>query len=195
MQNNINTDEGDAEFLSAFSESVNNGKCISWRYWVEQMPFWTAAQAARLMCALDPDVFESLESRPNSNDPSDLILKTKQIQRLAEAQDIVSLRPAQWIVWADKHTIGIHAGLRIEVNAMPNVELAHPPTESSPKVKNNWGELEVNKLIRESNEPNMTHKKLAEQYDVSRQFISRKLKEVTPLKANAFTSFVNHRKK
>lgn len=119
-----NMDE--AIFASSFTESVNNGKPISWFYWVEQMPVWTSAQAARLICALDPDIFEDLTSRSNENAPSDLTLKAKQIQRLAEAQGKDLLSPAMWLEWADSQRLKVHVGLRIEVNAMLKSIVAEP---------------------------------------------------------------------
>lgn len=122
----------EAVFVSANSESLNNGHCISWRYWVEQMPTWNTAQAANLMCGLDPDVFENLDSQPNTNNLSDLILKAKKIQRLAETQGIVSFSPVQWVEWTDKHKLRIHDGLRIEVDAM-----LHSVSESIAKVNEN----------------------------------------------------------
>lgn len=70
-----------------------------------------------------------------------------------------------------------------------------PPIVDKARTKYTWGELEVEKLIRESKEPDMTHSKLAQKYNVTRQFISKKLKEAAPPKANAFTSFVKSGKK
>src|SRR4051812_46441025 len=105
----------DAEFEAAFAEHTYNNKAISWRYWVEQMPAWTPAQAARLMCALDPDIFENLTNRPNQNDPSDLVLKAKQIQRLAETQGVGSLSPCKWLEWANSHKLQVHIGLSLAV--------------------------------------------------------------------------------
>jgi hypothetical protein len=104
-----------ADATAAFAESANNGAAINWRYWAEQMPTWTSAQASRLMCALDPDVFEDLASRPNRSDPSQLTLNAKKIQRLADAQHIGELSPAEWLAWADKHKLRVHVGLRVEV--------------------------------------------------------------------------------
>jgi hypothetical protein len=108
----------DSELLAAFAESIYNGKLIDWKYWAEQMPVWTAAQAARLMCALDPDVFEDLGNRPNRNDPSDLTRRAMEIQRLADAQSIPPSSPLTWLGWADRHALQVHVGTRIAINAL-----------------------------------------------------------------------------
>lgn len=108
----------ESEFVAAFSEAVNNGRAINWKYWAEQMPHWTAAQAARLICALDPDVFENLDHRPNKNDPSDLTDRAKKIQRLAEAQDTGLKNPDEWLNWAESLGLHVHPGLRLAINAL-----------------------------------------------------------------------------
>jgi hypothetical protein len=105
----------DIDLLSVFSESVNNGVAINWIYWVNQMPTLSAAQAARLMCALDPDVFDNLKNRPNQNDPSNLVQKAKMIQRLAEAQEMREAAPIAWLEWAKERHIAVHHGFEIEV--------------------------------------------------------------------------------
>jgi hypothetical protein len=106
----------EADAMAAFAESATNGAAINWRYWAGQMPTWTSAQASRLMCALDPDVFDDLTNRPNRSDPSQLTLNAKKIQRLADAQHIGELSPAKWLAWADRHKLRVHAGLRVEVD-------------------------------------------------------------------------------
>lgn len=47
--------------------------------------------------------------------------------------------------------------------------------ELTKREKHKWGEHELRRLLSESRESEMTHQKLADKYDVSRQFISRKL--------------------
>lgn len=105
------------EFVASFAESVSNGSSIQWRYWVHQMPTLTAAQAARLMCGLDPDIFENLDARPNRNDPTDLCIKAKKIQRLAETQGKDRATPNEWLEWATAHVVKVHDGFRLEIEA------------------------------------------------------------------------------
>lgn len=115
------------QFLAAFSESDNNGTSISWRYWVHQMPSLTAAEFARLACGLDPDLFQSLESRPNKNDQSKLCQKAARIQRLAERVRKESATPSEWFAWASECQIAIHDGFRSEVEsalAPPKVDIS-----------------------------------------------------------------------
>jgi hypothetical protein len=77
-----NEERDEAELIAALTEKVYNGSIINWRYWVYQMPRLSAAQAARLLCGLDPDTFDNLDSRPNKNDPSHLCDKARKLQRL-----------------------------------------------------------------------------------------------------------------
>jgi hypothetical protein len=116
----------DRLLLSAFAESVNNGKAIDWRYWVHQLPALTAGEAARLMCGLDPDLFLNLESRPNKNDQTQLCKKASMIQRLAEREGKVSATPSEWITWAGGHQIAVHDGFRLEVESAPAMTTAMP---------------------------------------------------------------------
>ena len=109
------------EFTSAFAEAVNNGQAIDWKYWA-RLAKWSASEAARLMCALDPDIFESLDAKPNNNDSTGPALKAKKIQRLAEREELSIATPQQWLDWADRHGLQIHDGLRIEVEAVADKE-------------------------------------------------------------------------
>ena len=67
----------------------------------------------------------------------------------------------------------------------------HPPPPDA-KVKNNWDEYELKRLLDKSRMPNMTHEKLASEYGVSRQLISKQLKRandvlrVQPKRATPF---------
>lgn len=119
------------KFNAAFAESVCNDTVINWRYWVEQMPRISAAEAARLMCALDPDLFKSLDHRPNKNDPSDLCRKAEIIQRLAERQGKQTASPADWLAWAGEQKIKVHDGFRIEVESLPALETQVSPAQNT----------------------------------------------------------------
>lgn len=103
----------------AYTEAVYNGAVIRWRYWVEQMPQLRAAEAARLMCALDPDLFQSLDHRPNKNDPSKRCEQAAVIQRLAERQGMQVATPAQWLAWAIQEGFVVHDGFRLAVESQP----------------------------------------------------------------------------
>lgn len=103
---------------TAFDESIYNGTVIRWRYWVEQMPQLSAAEAARLMSALDPDLFKSLDHRPNKNDPTKRCEKAAMIQRLAERQDMQVATPTEWLAWAIQEQIKVHDGFRLAVESL-----------------------------------------------------------------------------
>jgi len=107
-------DEG---FLASLEETIYNGKAISWRYWAYQMPSLTAAQAARLMSALDPDIFEELGNRPNRNDPTQMCQKAKAMQRLAETEGVGVQSARDWLKWADERGFKVHRGFRLAANA------------------------------------------------------------------------------
>lgn len=101
----------DAELYAEFSEFVNNGDVINWDYWVGQMPTWTTAQASRLLCGLDPDVYEDLRHRPNDHDVGKETLDARHIERLANAKGIDLLAPEEWFTWAKECKFKVHVGV------------------------------------------------------------------------------------
>ncbi|MEO8009502.1 MAG: hypothetical protein ABI728_13425 [Betaproteobacteria bacterium] len=108
----------DDQYVSAITEEyVYNGKLIDWCYWVQQKPMLTVGQAARLMCALDPDVFDSLAYRPNRNYPDGATKAAKKIQREAKAQGKKSATPKEWLEWADMNAIRVHVRFRTAVES------------------------------------------------------------------------------
>jgi hypothetical protein len=120
---------GERIFNASFAETIYNENAINWRYWVQQMPSLTSAQASRLMSALDPDVFDDLDARPNRNDPSRMCRKAKAMQRLAEAEQFMAASPAAWLSWADERDLKVHDGFRIAVEGLAEsqVERFTPP--------------------------------------------------------------------
>lgn len=112
---------------SAYDEVGLNGASIAWRYWVHQMPTLSAAEAARLMSALDPDKFSSLHEFPGMDDPSQHCEKAGNIQRLAERLGMAEATPSAWLAWADEREIHVHVGFRIEVE-----HLVGNPQQASP---------------------------------------------------------------
>ena len=102
-----------AEYAAAWTEWENNGEPIDWKYWVGKMPAWSCAQAAHLMCALDPDVSDRYSNRPHSSDPTKLVEKAHKIERLAKAQGVASFSPGDWIKWADENEVPVHGALRL----------------------------------------------------------------------------------
>lgn len=113
----IKSARDEAEFTAAFYETQYNGTVIDWRYWVHQMPTHTAAQAAHMMCGLDPDIFERLDNQSKDEDTNRVCRKAKQIQRLAEAKGMQSATPREWLEWADEHGLKVHSQYRLEVEA------------------------------------------------------------------------------
>jgi hypothetical protein len=128
---------GDLRLEADVAERVYNGKLINWVYWVRQMPALTAAQAARLMSALDPDIFVSLEDRednyPNHNNSSAQRDNARKFQRLAEAKGKTSESPIHWLEWASRHQFKVHAGFRIAVEELRNTL---EPAEQTSKPEN-----------------------------------------------------------
>jgi hypothetical protein len=110
-------EDSDDDYIAAFAETINNDRLIDWRYWVQQMPVWTSSQAARLLCGLDPDVYESYESRPTRNDVSRPVATAKKMERLADAQGIHSLPPAKWLEWAVSNRFPVHGGLHLAMRS------------------------------------------------------------------------------
>lgn len=122
------------EVVAAWEESVANGRLIDWHDWVHQMPVLSAEQAARLMCGLDPDRFESLKARPNKNDPSDLCERARRVERLALAEKHLTDSPAGWLAWAQSRGFKVHDGFVIEVEALvrAQAEQSKPDPNSAP---------------------------------------------------------------
>lgn len=169
------------EFLAAFSESVHNGEPINWRYWVRQLPTLTTAEAARLMCGLDPDLFKDLESRPNKNDPSRMCRKAAMIQRLAEREGKESARPDEWITWADEHQIAVHDGFRLEVESAPATDNAKPAPVVAGGKKWTPERLAELKAYREAH----TMPETADKFGISQQ----RIRDLLPSKKAKATPF------
>lgn len=115
------TDKTKAAYLqAAYDETGLNGNAINWRYWVHQLPVISAAQAACLMSALEPDLFANLNGRnwqdnPARIDPARNIEKARKTQRLAEAQGKLTASPAEWVGWAQAQSLAVHTGFLLEV--------------------------------------------------------------------------------
>lgn len=100
-----------SDIVASFAEQVLNGRLIDWRYWVHNMPSLSAAEAARLMAGLDPDLFEDLTARPApKNDPSRACAEARRMERLAMAEGHARLAPENWYRWALEHDFSVHRG-------------------------------------------------------------------------------------
>lgn len=119
----------DDEFIGLWGEHINNGCYINWQYWIGKMPTLTSQQAARLMCALDPDLFADLNNRPNKNDPADLCNLARDIERLALAAGMATATPEAWVTWGDSNKFKVHWQFRaaIESKQKDAPELAPQP--------------------------------------------------------------------
>lgn len=104
----------DASFIGHFREFVLNDAYIDWGYWVGQMPRLDAAQAARLINGLDPDIFADLDNRPNTNNPADACSNARSMERLAIACGMNPDTPRAWLDWADKKGFKVHELFRSE---------------------------------------------------------------------------------
>jgi len=124
--------------VAGIGEVVYNGRLIDWRYWVENMPTLSPAEAARLMSGLDPELYEDLTARPvPKNDPSRACAEAKRIERLAVAQGAGRRTPEEWYLWALESGFTVHRGFFLaargrhllereaqELKAMPRAEAA-----------------------------------------------------------------------
>ena len=130
------TDKTEAAYLqAAYDETGLNGNAINWRYWVHQLPVISAAQAACLMSALEPDVFANLNERPGKADPAKNIEKARKIQRLAEAQGKPSASPAEWVGWAQAQSLEVHTGFLLAVEEWPETTGVHGDAATAAKWK------------------------------------------------------------
>lgn len=105
----------DAEFHGTFDETWHNGKSINWRYWMS-MKTLSAAQAARLIVGLDPDIFASLgHNGPTRNDTSKLRHRARDIERLALNHGMAAAPASEWLSWARSNGFNIHRLFATEV--------------------------------------------------------------------------------
>lgn len=136
---------------AAYDETGLNGNAINWRYWVHQLPVISAAQAACLMSALEPDLFANLDGRnwqdnPARIDPARNIEKARKIQRLAEAQGKLTASPVEWVGWAQAQSLEVHTGFLLAVEELPettSVQGDAAPAAKSGTVKRSISKGEV----------------------------------------------------
>lgn len=120
----------DDEIAAAYREAVFNGRGIDWRHWVHQMSKLTTGEAARLIVGLDPDVFVTLNERPNKNDPSRQCSNAKKIERLASREGRIEDTPEGWLRWAKNNALAIHIGFALAVRDKPTfVQFASLPVD------------------------------------------------------------------
>lgn len=127
----------DAYLQSAYDETGLNGTEIDWRYWVHQMPVLSAAQAACLISALEPDLYASLNGRHGQDDPAPNIAKARKIQQLAEANGKLTASPDEWIAWAKSMRISVHIGFLLAVGERKALAASGAPKKVEPPVSSN----------------------------------------------------------
>ncbi len=121
------------EFLEAFEESVNNDpEPIDWGYWVGKMTKLSAGEAARLMAALDPDIYKELGDSPVGNDTSKARKRALNIERLAVREGREYDSPFGWLLWATEQGFQVHGGYSREVNAKKKQDDAAKALEQLP---------------------------------------------------------------
>jgi len=92
-------------------EYLQNGRPIDWQYWVQNMKTLNAAEVARLMEGLDPDLYEDLGARPVSKyDATQPCAEARRIERLAVAQGLERRSPEEWYLWALESGFRVHRG-------------------------------------------------------------------------------------
>jgi hypothetical protein len=118
-------------------EFLQNRKLIDWRYWVENMPTLSPAEAARLMQGLDPDLYEDLGSRPvQTYDSTAPCAAARSMERLATAKGLGRLSPEEWCRWAMENDFRVHrgfflAGLGRYLNENEREVLASMPSQEA----------------------------------------------------------------
>ncbi|RIX47588.1 MAG: hypothetical protein D3M94_07930 [Rhodocyclales bacterium GT-UBC] len=134
-----------------FAEYIVNGFLIDWDYWILKMPVLTTAQAARLMAGLDPDVFESLDNRPNSNNPEAFCSRAKKMERSAIAQQIALQSPSKWLEWAGNHSFSVHEAFRVAVSETLNTCDSEVPKSKgeAPLQRQRFQEQEIIRALNE----------------------------------------------
>ena len=142
-------------FDIGFLETSLNGSVISWKHWVQQMPILSAAQAARLMAGLDPNLYITLNEHHGHIDPTDAILKATKIQQLAEARGQLKASPVEWLTWAQSLGISVHDGFRLEVLDLPVLQaeeklkvLDLPVQKAEEKLKVNEQTTQSKKIVK-----------------------------------------------
>lgn len=127
---------GDAAFLAGFVEQTNNGRDISWRYWVGQMPSLSAAEACRLLSGLDPDLYEDINARPvPANNVNEACKKAVMLERLAAREGKDRDSAAGWLEWARQREFVVHPGFILGVHEYQQPEGAgavHVADEDAP---------------------------------------------------------------
>ena len=167
-------------YKAAFDEAVNNeAGFIDWRYWFK-LPKLTAAEAARLLCCLEPDQFKSLEFNPGKNDTSDARERAGKMQRMAQREGRADDTAAGWLTWAKEHGFKVSTSFEIELldaaQASPAAEQTPPPEQPATK---RW----TDKALAELKAYRAKHgtKKAAEHFDISEALVRRLLpREKTP---------------
>ncbi|CAE6946196.1 hypothetical protein R69608_05534 [Paraburkholderia nemoris] len=102
-------------------EITNNDHTIDWEFWIGKMASLTAAQAARLMAGLDPDVFPILSFEKRGDNAWPAKERAIRFERLAESHHMTKATPAEWLRWADDLREPVHEGLRIALGTMRSV--------------------------------------------------------------------------
>jgi hypothetical protein len=98
--------------LAEMVEFANNDQAIDWEFWVGKMPRWTAAQAVRLMAALDPAKHSDLTLKRNETAGA-AKEHAKRLELLAVSHRMAEATPAEWLRWADGLPEPVHTGFRI----------------------------------------------------------------------------------
>ncbi len=106
-----------AEDLAEMLEFTNtDGKsCIEWDYWVAKMPMLTAAQAVRLMAALDPELFKGNLALKDKESAGASKIHASRLQSLAISHGMETAAPSAWLAWADSLDESVHYGFRAAV--------------------------------------------------------------------------------
>jgi hypothetical protein len=97
-----------------------NGREINWNFWTSKMVRLTAGQAARLMRGLDPEIFETLNERPNLkytqlSDPREQCGEARRIEQVALSRDMGTGTAIDWLRWADSLEIPVCNEFRLAV--------------------------------------------------------------------------------
>lgn len=122
---------------SRFSEIAYNGKSINWVYWIHQMPSLTAGEAALLMNALDPSIFNIQNSLATDANPivREAFEKAQAMLRLAERQGRLQTTPREWLEWANAHNFKLHSGFILAIEELPQVAVPEMMQHDEPNAQ------------------------------------------------------------
>lgn len=121
------------EDVALIAEQMFNGHLIDWDDWLHQMPDLGVVEATRLMCGLDPELYEDLDWRPPRNAPRWLCLRAAKMERQARAAGIDRMTAFDWLRWALSVGYQVHNAFTMAVQELPTSAELEDELKRSPR--------------------------------------------------------------